>query len=122
MTSVDEPRKVNQYNVEGMLNVLDAARDADIERVVNASSVERLRQARYLPYDEDHLTTPISPYGASKLATEQYARVYNEAYGLSTVSLRYFTDTVPEYGDHELRFAVSPWRTTGRLRQRRADA
>ncbi|RJX47973.1 GDP-mannose 4,6-dehydratase [Halonotius pteroides] len=90
-TSVDEPQKVNQYNVEGMLNVLDAARDADIKRVVNASSSSVYGKPRYLPYDEDHLTTPISPYGASKLAAEQYARVYNEVYGLPTVSLRYFT-------------------------------
>ncbi len=46
---------------------------------------------QYLPYDEDHPTTPVSPYGVSKLATEQYARVYNEVYNLPTVSLRYFT-------------------------------
>jgi len=45
----------------------------------------------YLPYDEDHPTEPVSPYGASKLAVEHYMRVYNEVYGLPTVSLRYFT-------------------------------
>lgn len=89
--SVKEPQKVNSYNVEGTLNVLDAARDADIERVVNASSSSVYGKPEYLPYDEDHPTTPISPYGASKLAAEHYVRVYNEVYGLPTVSLRYFT-------------------------------
>jgi UDP-glucose 4-epimerase len=45
----------------------------------------------YLPYDEDHPTAPVSPYGVSKLAAEQYTRVYNEVYDLPTVALRYFT-------------------------------
>lgn len=90
-TSVEEPRKVNRYNVEGTLNVLDAARDSDVERLVNASSSSVYGKPKYLPYDEDHPTTPISPYGASKLAAEHYVRVYNEVYGLPTVSLRYFT-------------------------------
>ena len=90
-TSVKEPRKVNSYNVKGTLNVLDAARDAEIDRVVNASSSSVYGKPEYLPYDEEHPTTPISPYGASKLAAEHYVRVYNEVYGLPTVSLRYFT-------------------------------
>ena len=90
-TSVKEPRKVNSYNVEGTLNVLDAARDGNVERVVNASSSSVYGKPEYLPYDEEHLTTPISPYGASKLAAEHYVRVYNEVYDLPTVSLRYFT-------------------------------
>ncbi|MFC7008601.1 GDP-mannose 4,6-dehydratase [Halalkalicoccus salilacus] len=90
-TSVDQPRKVTEINVGGTLNVLEAARQTDIERVVVASSSSVYGKPVYLPYDEDHPTTPVSPYGASKLATEQYARVYSEVYGLPTVSLRYFT-------------------------------
>ncbi|WP_336343265.1 SDR family NAD(P)-dependent oxidoreductase [Halalkalicoccus ordinarius] len=90
-TSVDNPRKVTEINVGGTLNVLEAARMSDIERVVVASSSSVYGKPEYLPYDEDHPTTPVSPYGASKLATEQYARVYSEVYGLPTVSLRYFT-------------------------------
>ncbi len=89
--SVDAPRKANDVNIDGTLNVLDAARDTDTERVVLASSSSVYGKARYLPYDEDHPTTPVSPYGVSKLAAEQYARVYNEVYGLPTVALRYFT-------------------------------
>ena len=90
-TSVDNPRKPNDINVDGTLNVLDAARDADVDRVVLASSSSVYGKPEYLPYDEDHPTTPVSPYGVSKLAAEQYARVYNEVYDLPTVSLRYFT-------------------------------
>jgi UDP-glucose 4-epimerase len=89
--SVEEPAKVNAYNVDGTVNILEAARKHDIERVIIASSSSVYGKPEYLPYDEDHPTTPVSPYGVSKLATEQYARVYNEIYGLPTVSLRYFT-------------------------------
>ncbi|MDG5761573.1 SDR family oxidoreductase [Natronococcus sp. A-GB1] len=90
-TSVDNPRKPNSINVDGTLNVLDAARDSETERVVLASSSSVYGKPESLPYDEAHPTTPVSPYGVSKLAGEQYARVYSEVYGLPTVSLRYFT-------------------------------
>lgn len=89
--SVEQPQKVNEINVSGTLNVLEAARNSETERVVVASSSSVYGKPDYLPYDEDHPTTPVSPYGASKLAEEQYTRVYNEVYGLPTVALRYFT-------------------------------
>jgi UDP-glucose 4-epimerase len=89
--SVEQPEKVNDINVSGTLNVLEAARNSDTERVVVASSSSVYGKPEYLPYDEDHPTTPVSPYGASKLAQEHYTRIYNEVYGLPTVALRYFT-------------------------------
>ena len=89
--SVEEPAKVNYYNVDGTITLLDACQDDDIERLVVASSSSVYGKPEYLPYDENHPTEPVSPYGVSKLATEQYARVYAELYGLPTVSLRYFT-------------------------------
>ncbi|MFD1571300.1 NAD-dependent epimerase/dehydratase family protein [Halorubrum laminariae] len=89
--SVEEPVKVNDYNVTGTVNILDAARRNDVDRVVYASSSSVYGKPEYLPYDEDHPNEPVSPYGVSKLTGEHYARVYNEVYGLSTVSLRYFT-------------------------------
>jgi len=58
---------------------------------VNASSSSVYGIPEYLPYDEEHPINPVSPYGASKVAAEQYVRVYNEVYDLPTVSLRYFT-------------------------------
>ena len=90
-TSVENPRRVDDVNVEGTLNVLDAARDSSVERIVFASSSSVYGRPRSLPYDEDHPTTPISPYGVSKLAAENYVRVYGDLYDLSTVALRYFT-------------------------------
>jgi UDP-glucose 4-epimerase len=89
--SIEQPKKVNHYNVDGTVEILDAARKHEVDRVVVASSSSVYGKPEYLPYDEDHPTTPVSPYGVSKLATEQYARTYSEVYGLPTVSLRYFT-------------------------------
>ncbi|WP_415380205.1 NAD-dependent epimerase/dehydratase family protein [Halosimplex sp. TS25] len=85
------PRKYDEVNVDGTLNVLDAAREHGVERFVLASSSSVYGKPRYLPYDEDHLTTPVSPYGASKLASERYAMVYGERYDIPAVALRYFT-------------------------------
>ena len=90
-TSVEQPAKVNEYNVTGTVNVLEAARNNDVDRVVYASSSSVYGKPEYLPYDEEHINEPVSPYGVSKLSGEHYARVYNEVYGLPTVSLRYFT-------------------------------
>ena len=89
--SVEEPTKVTKYNINGSQTILEAARKYDIDRVVNASSSSVYGKPQYLPYDEAHPNEPVSPYGVSKLAVEHYARVYNEVYGLPTVSLRYFT-------------------------------
>ena len=89
--SVAEPRTVHDINVTGTVTVLEAARKHGVERVVNASSSSVYGRPESLPYDEAHPTEPVSPYGVSKLAAEHYVRVYNEVYGLPTVSLRYFT-------------------------------
>jgi UDP-glucose 4-epimerase len=89
--SVEEPTKVTKYNINGSQTILEAARNHDVDRVVNASSSSVYGKPKYLPYDEKHPNEPVSPYGVSKLAVEHFARVYNEVYGLPTVSLRYFT-------------------------------
>jgi UDP-glucose 4-epimerase len=86
-----DPRKYDTVNVDGTLNVLDAARDHGVERLVFARSSSVYGKPRYLPYDEDHLTTPVSPYGASKLASERYAMVYAQRFDVPAVALRYFT-------------------------------
>ena len=90
-TSVEEPKKVNEYNVTGTLNLLESIRKHGIDRFVNASSSSVYGKPEYLPYDEEHPNEPVSPYGVSKLAAEHYTRIYSEVHDLPTVSLRYFT-------------------------------
>lgn len=90
-TSIENPDKTNEVNVNGTLTVLNAARDEGVERVVVASSSSVYGETEYLPFDELHPTRPTSPYGVSKLAAEQYARVYSRVYDVDTIVLRYFT-------------------------------
>ena len=89
--SVEDPFKPNNVNVVGTLNVLKASFDAGVKKVINASSSSVYGKVKYLPFDEQHPTQPVSPYGVSKLAAEHYCRVFYEVYGLPTTSLRYFT-------------------------------
>ena len=89
--SVENPFKPNDVNVLGTLNVLQASLEAGVSRMINASSSSVYGKVEYLPFDEEHPTRPVSPYGVSKLAAEHYCRVFHEVYGLPTVSLRYFT-------------------------------
>ncbi|MCQ6963414.1 SDR family NAD(P)-dependent oxidoreductase [Methanolobus chelungpuianus] len=89
--SVEDPFKPNNVNVVGTLNVLKASLEADVKKVINASSSSVYGKVKYLPFDEKHPTEPVSPYGVSKLAAEHYCRVFYEVYGLPTTSLRYFT-------------------------------
>lgn len=89
--SVEDPFKPNNVNVLGTLNILKTSLDAGVRRVINASSSSVYGKVEYLPFDEEHPTIPVSPYGVSKLAAEHYCRVFHEVYGLPTVSLRYFT-------------------------------
>lgn len=89
--SVKDPFKPNNVNVLGTLNVLKASLDTDVKKVINASSSSVYGKVKYLPFDEQHPTEPVSPYGVSKLAAEHYCRVFYEIYGLPTTSLRYFT-------------------------------
>jgi len=89
--SVNDPVNTNQVNVVGTLNVLWAAKTHGVRRVVNASSSSIFGQPKYLPIDEPHPTNPASPYGVSKLAAEQYGKVFHKVYGLGVVSLRYFS-------------------------------
>lgn len=89
--SLDHPVEVNRINVEGTLNVLEAARKSSIQRFVFASSSSVYGSAKYAPMDEEHPKVPVSPYGVSKLASEEYCMLYWRLYGLPVVSLRYFT-------------------------------
>jgi nucleoside-diphosphate-sugar epimerase len=88
--SVQDPLTSNASNVIGTLNVLLAARDSDVGRVIYASSSSVYGSDETLPKSEDLPTAPISPYAVAKLAGEGYCRSFWHVYGLETVALRYF--------------------------------
>jgi UDP-glucose 4-epimerase len=88
--SVQDPLTTGAVNVEGTLNVLLAARDEDVRRVVFASSSSVYGNTGSLPRVESQFPDPISPYAVSKLAAERYCVSFARVYGLETVTLRYF--------------------------------
>jgi len=88
--SVADPLGTNASNVTGTLHVLEAARRQGVRRVVYASSSSVYGERLDLPKRETQVPAPISPYGVSKLAGEEYAAVWNRLYGVETVGLRYF--------------------------------
>ncbi len=88
--SIQDPVTSHRINAEGTLNVLLAARDAGVKRVVYASSSSVYGDTPSLPKREDMIPHPMSPYAVQKLAAEQYMHVFHHVYSLETVSLRYF--------------------------------
>lgn len=88
--SVANPVETNHVNIDGTLNVLVAARDAKVRRLVFAASSSAYGETPELPKREFMSSAPISPYGVTKLAGELYAQVFGRAYGLENISLRYF--------------------------------
>jgi UDP-glucose 4-epimerase len=88
--SILDPLKSHNANVNGTLNLLLACRDAGVKRFVYASSSSLYGDSPTLPKHESMMPNPLSPYGAQKLFAEMYCQVFTKAYGLETVSLRYF--------------------------------
>jgi UDP-glucose 4-epimerase len=111
--SVNDPLATNAANVVGTLNVLVAARDAGVRRVIYASSSSIYGDSPDLPKRETMPPAPKSPYAVSKLAGEFYCRVFHDVYGLETVSLRYFNvfgprqDPTSQYGAAIPRFIAA---------------
>ena len=106
--SVDDPIGTDHANTHGTLNVLVAARDAGVRRMVLASSSSVYGGVAPLPTPESSPLTPKSPYAVTKLAGEHYARVFSELYGLETVSLRYFNVFGPRQRPDSAYAAVIP--------------
>lgn len=88
--SIEHPRQCNSTCVSGTLQVLLAARDCGVGRVIYASSCAVYGDARSLPIPETQVTEPLSPYAVAKLTGERYTMVFGRVYGLQTVALRYF--------------------------------
>jgi len=88
--SIEDPVKSNDVNVNGTLNVLVAARDNNVKKVVFASSCSVYGDTPTLPKHEDMIPRPISPYSVNKLIGEYYCSVFTKVYGLKTAALRYF--------------------------------
>ncbi len=106
--SMKEPLNSNSNNVDGTLNVLVAARDAQVKKIVFASSSAIYGDTPTLPKVEDMLPMPLSPYAVSKLAGEYYCKVFWLAYGLPTVMLRYFNVYGPRQDPSSQYAAVIP--------------
>jgi UDP-glucose 4-epimerase len=98
--SVKMPDNCNDVNVNGVLNVLNAARRMDVEKIIFAPT---------LPKREDMRRIPISPYGVAKLASEAYMQVYHQVYGLKTTSLRYFNVFGPRQRDSPYSGVIAIW-------------
>jgi UDP-glucose 4-epimerase len=106
--SMAEPVENHAANATGTLRVLEAARRARVRRVVYAASSAAYGDEPTLPKVESMVPAPISPYGGSKLAGEIYLQVYARAYGLETVSLRYFNVFGPRQDPQSEYAAVIP--------------
>jgi UDP-glucose 4-epimerase len=88
--SVADPANDSRVNVEGTINVLSAALDHGVERLINTSTGGAIYgEGQILPAPEDHPVAPESPYGTSKFCAEQYCALFTRLHGLSTISLRY---------------------------------
>lgn len=88
--SINNPITSNEVNVSGFLNMLVAARDANVKRFVYAASSSTYGDSKSMPKEEDVIGRPLSPYAVTKYVNELYADVFAKTYGISTIGLRYF--------------------------------
>lgn len=106
--SVNNPLTTSAVNIDGTLNILEASRQAGVKRVVFACSSSVYGESETLPKIETMKPNPLSPYAITKLAGEQYCKVYYRLYGLETVSLRYFNIFGPRQDPGSQYSAVIP--------------
>jgi nucleoside-diphosphate-sugar epimerase len=106
--SIKDPIATHEVNATGTLNVLVAARDANVKRVVYASSSSIYGDTPILPKREDIPANPISPYAIAKYTGEQYCKAFFQLYGLETIALRYFNVFGPRQDPNSQYAAVIP--------------
>ena len=106
--SIEDPETSNAINVGGTLNILLAAREEKVKRVIYASSSSVYGDTPTLPKHEEMPPDPLSPYALQKYIGEQYCRLFYQLYGLDTISLRYFNIFGPKQDPNSLYSAVIP--------------
>lgn len=106
--SLEDPITTNNTNIGGFLNMLVAARDAKVKRIVYAASSSTYGDHPGLPKQEDIIGKPLSPYAVTKLVNEQYADVFSRAYDFHTIGLRYFNIFGPRQDPDGAYAAVVP--------------
>ena len=106
--SIDDPLTSNSVNVDGFLNVLVAAHEAGVQRVVYASSCAVYGDSSSFPLTEESTGRVLSPYAATKLSNEVYAGVFQSTYGIQVVGLRYFNVFGPRQDPNGAYAAVIP--------------
>ncbi|HPW97484.1 MAG TPA: SDR family oxidoreductase [Flavobacterium sp.] len=88
--SIKDPSTTNEVNINGFLNMLIAAKDANVKRFVYAASSSTYGDSESLPKIEDTIGKPLSPYAITKYVNELYAEIFSKTYGIETIGLRYF--------------------------------
>lgn len=106
--SIENPARTNEVNVGGTVNILHAAKEAGVERIVLAFSSSTYGDSAELPKVEERIGRPLSPYAVSKYAAELYAEVFARTYGLPFVGLRYFNIFGPRQNADNPYAAVIP--------------
>ncbi len=106
--SIENPIATNNANVNGFLNILIAARDGKVKRLVYASSSSVYGDSQALPKVEAVIGKPLSPYAVSKLVNEQYADIFAKTYGMEIVGLRYFNIFGPKQNPNGAYAAAIP--------------
>ncbi len=106
--SVDDPISTNEVNITGTLLLLQTAKEMGVKRVIYASSSSVYGDSKIFPQKESHTPMPLSPYATSKLAAENYCRVFAKTFGLETISLRYFNVFGPRQNPESKYAAVVP--------------
>jgi len=115
--SLESPAENMRVNVEGTLNILDAARKHDVKKVIYSSASSVVGIPKYNPVDEDHPCTPKTPYAVAKRTCEEYLRVYNEMYGLHYLVFRFFNVYGPWQGQKSGGLIPNLYRTLSENRE-----
>jgi len=106
--SINDPITSNGVNILGMLNILEAAKEFGVKRVITASSSSIYGNSETLPKVESMPVNPLSPYALTKYAQERYCQIFSQIYGLETVALRYFNVFGPNQDPTSQYSAVIP--------------